>query len=124
MVVEGVNPHVLVDEAGEEVDGVARGLVHDVDVAGYGGPLAGHQIAVFPASDDPDLQGVVVSDGEAIGVGAAAGVGLEVNAQAPGSRLLVHQQANPLLQWKADAATTHKADDGACAHVDAPKMAR
>jgi len=40
MVVEGVNPHVLVDEAGEEVDGVARGLLQDADVAYYGGPLA------------------------------------------------------------------------------------
>jgi len=41
VVIEGVNLHVLVDEPGEEVDGVARGLLHDVDVAGHAGPLAG-----------------------------------------------------------------------------------
>ena len=72
MIIEGVNPHVLVDEPSEEVDGVARGLIHDVDVADHGGPLARHQVAVFLASDDPDLQVIVVSDGEAVGIRPAA----------------------------------------------------
>jgi hypothetical protein len=67
VVVEGVNPHVLMNEPGEEVNGVARGLLHDLDVAYRGGPLARHQIAVFPASDYSDLRVAIVSDGEAIG---------------------------------------------------------
>jgi len=46
VVVEGINPHVLVDEAGEEVDGVASWLIHGVDVAYHcllvPSPPAGH----------------------------------------------------------------------------------
>ena len=80
MIIEGVNPHVLVDEAGEEVDGVARGLLHDVDVADHGGPLARHQVAVFLASDAPDLQVVVISDGEAIGLRPATTMAMATTA--------------------------------------------
>ena len=39
VVVESINPHILMDEPGEEVDGVARGLLQDADVTDHGGPL-------------------------------------------------------------------------------------
>ena len=42
MVIEGVNPHILMDQPGEEAHGVARTLLQDVDVADHGAPLARH----------------------------------------------------------------------------------